>query len=95
MGGWGERWFVTGFQWVEAGNAGKHATMHGAALLFFQFVFIFLFIGEGKCSVCFLAIQVIWDSWCSKSPNSPMGFREGFLLTSSMTLILLLNLTVT
>ena len=44
VGGWvGERWFVTGFQWVEAGNAGKHATMHGAALLFFS-IYFYIFI---------------------------------------------------
>lgn len=38
VSGWvGERWFVTGLQWVESGNAGKHSTMHGTGLWFLCF----------------------------------------------------------
>ena len=72
-GGWvGERWFVTGLQWVEAGNAGKHSTMHGTGL---WFLFMFLFIGEGKCSICFLAIQVILGQLVFKKPKLTRGFQ--------------------
>lgn len=50
----GERWFVTGFQWVEAGNAGKHSIMHGTGLCFFNlFLYFNLLVKES-------AVFVFW-----------------------------------
>lgn len=56
MGGWvvgGRGGLLLASNGWEAGNAGKHATMHGAALLF-QFVFIFYLLVKES------AVFVFW-----------------------------------